>query len=298
MLGPSGFTSPCGLADVDPTELGASVVGAWDEFLSLTTAADLARPSRLSGLTCGELLIHLGTWDDHAVLSALVEAARAGGGVEPSGEDNNPALIAVHRDDDILEALQRSRDELAEWFAGPQPVKLGRKLVRSSVGDLPLLSLLSAGSYELAVHALDVHAKPTDYLLQRGLAALIDVTGRLASKHEIAMTVTAQTPAGGWSFASSVEGWRVTAVAPGPYEGVGVRGTAADLLDASAGRHAVPALLLQRRLVVQHLPSFMKLAPIVSEVPGLPGGAALRAGIGGVSAVTGGVSKVLGRFFR
>ena len=79
---------------------------------------------------------------------------------------------------------------------------------------------------------------------------------------------------------------------------MGVRGSIADLLDVSAGRITLPSLLLTRRLTVQHLPQFMRLAPILSEVPGLPGGAALKAGVGGLSAMTGGVGKLLGKIRR
>lgn len=307
MLGPSGFVSPCGVADLDVEALGDAVGGAWDDFLAVATSADLSLPSRLPGWNGRQVCIHLGSWDDHEVLSGITAAARSGGGPAPTpGEEGNAALVEAHRhatDGDVLAALQRSRDVLEAWFQGPEPAQLGRALVRSSVGELPLLGLLSAGTYELAVHALDLAPcgadAPSDFLLQRGLAALIDVTGNLAARHDIPISVTAQTPRGGWRFSSAEDStWTTTAVAAGDYEGTGVRGTAADLLDVSAGRVTLPSLLVQRRLVVQHLPSLMKLAPILTEVPGLPGGAALRAGVGGLSAVTGGVSRVWGRLKR
>jgi uncharacterized protein (TIGR03083 family) len=306
MLGPSLFTSPCGLADSGMEELGDAIVGAWDDFLAVAASADLSRPSRLPGWSGREACIHLGSWDDHRVMSSVVAAARSGGGEEPADVDGgNARLNAAHRDasnDDVLAALQRSRDVIEAWFEGAEPAELGLALVRSAVGELPLLALLSAGCYELAVHALDLGPcgadAPSPFLLGRGLAALIDVTGALSARHDIPITVTAQTPDGGWAFTSSADGWTTDAVPPGTYLGTGVRGTAADLLDVSAGRVPLPGLLLTRRLVVQQLPSFMRLAPILSEVPGLPGGSALKAGVGGISAVTGGVSKVLGRLRR
>jgi hypothetical protein len=106
--------------------------------------------------------------------------------------------------------------------------------------------------------------------------------------------VTAQTPAGGWQFVSDHAGWQTAPVAAGRFQGTGVRGEAADLLDTSAGRAHLGQLLLSRRLHVQHLPSFMRLAPLLHDVPGLPGGAALRAAVAGL----GGVTRVLGRFRR
>ena len=139
---------------------------------------------------------------------------------------------------------------------------------------------------------------PPPALLDRGLAALMDATGALSARAGIHLTVTAQTPGGGWSFRSDHDGWTTQQAPAGPFDGVGVRGTAADLLDASAGRSALPMLVVSRRLQVQQLPSFMRLAPLVAEVPGLPGGAALKAGIGGLGVVTGGVGKLLGKLRR
>lgn len=306
MLGPTLFPSPCGLAESTVEDLGDAVLGAWDDFLAVAASADLGRPSRLPGWSGRDACVHLGSWDDHRVMSSVVAAARSGGGPEAtSPDDANARLVAAHRDatdEDVLAALQRSRDVIEAWFEGPEPAELGRALVRSAVGDLPLLSLLSAGTYELAVHALDLRPcgaePPSPFLLGRGLAALIDVTGALSARHGIDITVTAQTPDGGWSFTSAGGTWTTEAVAPGAYRGTGVRGSAEDLLDVSAGRTAIPGLLLSRRMVVQQLPSFMRLAPLLSEVPGLPGGAALRAGVGGLSAVTGSVSRALGRLRR
>lgn len=309
MVGAQLFPRPCGLADTPIPDLGDAVVGAWDDFLAVAHSADLTKPSRLPGWTGRDLCIHLGTWDDHDVLPGILTAARNGGGARSKDavavNEANAALIAAHSSssaEDVLAALQRSRDALETWFEGPEPSEMGRALVRSAVGELPLLSLLSAGCYELAVHALDLRPcgaePPSPFLLSRGLGALIDVTGALAARHAVAIRVTAQTPTGGWSFTASELGWASDKVTAGAYQGVGVRGSIADLLDVSAGRLTLPSLLLTRRLTVQHLPQFMRLAPILSEVPGLPGGAALKAGVGGLSAMTGGVGKLLGKIRR
>jgi len=59
--------------------------------------------------------------------------------------------------------------------------------------------------------------------------------------------------------------------------GAAVEGDAAVLLDASAGRRAVPALLASRAMRVHGLADIVRLAPIVDEVSGLPGGPALGA---------------------
>lgn len=302
MLGPDRFPPPFGLAQTDPAELGDAVVGAWDDFLAVADSADLSRPSRLPGWTGRDACVHLGSWDDHRVMVGLVEAARGGGGTAPADVDaDNERLLAAHRDatdDDVRAALRRSRDVIEEWFDGPEPEELASARVRSSVGELPLLSLVHAGCYELAVHALDLAPcgadAPSEFLLGRGLAALMDVTGALSARSGIDITVTAQTPTGGWSFTSTTTGWATQDVPPGRFDAVGVAGAAHDLLDASAGRAQVPALLVQRRLKVQELSSFMRLAPLLHEVPGLPGGAVLKAGVSGLS----GVTRLVGRFRR
>jgi len=120
------------------------------------------------------------------------------------------------------------------------------------------------------------------------------VTGALAARSRVDITLSAQTPSSGWGFRSDTTGWQTFPLPPGAFPGTGVRGSVVDLLDASAGRVNLGQLLLSRRLQVQQLSSFMRLAPLLHEVPGLPGGAALRTAVGGL----GGVTKVLGRFRR
>ncbi len=212
--------------------------------------------------------------------------------------------MQAHRDAsdaDVLDALQQARDRIARFFA-EEAAQDGRLLSRSTVGPLPVLSLVHAGTYELAVHALDLAPcgarPPSAQLLERGLASLIDVTGALSARAGVDIALTALTPDGGWRFTSGAGDWTTEPVPAGPFEGVGVRGSAVDLLDASAGRAGLPQLLLARRLHVQQLPQWMRLAPLLDDVPGLPGGAALKAGVGGLGSVVGGVGKVLSRFRR
>ena len=302
MPGPHLVPSPCGLADTDVDAIGDALLGSWDDFLTVVRSADLHRPSRLPGWTGRDACLHLGSWDDHRTLVGLVAAARSGGGSAPHDvDDRNAMLVAAHQDasaDEAIAALERSRDVLAAWFDTDEPAELAAARVHSTIGQLPLLSLVHAGCYELAVHALDLGPcgaePPSEFLLGRGLAALMDVTGALSSHAGIDLTVSAASPGGGWSFTSTTKGWTTQPVPAGPFDGVGVRGTTADLLDASAGRVALPSLLVQRRLVVQQLASFMRLAPLVSDVPGLPGGQALKAGLAGIS----GITRMLGRLRR
>jgi len=313
--GPRPAPGRCGLAETDPDDVGREVLLCWDGFLDVVRAGstDLARPSRVKGWSGKDLLVHLGDWPDSRVLTALLESAAEGGhGVRPSPGEGNEALVAAHRADtpeQVIEALVAARDRIAQFFTDGEAHTWGRMLSRSDAGPLPTLSLVHAGTFELAVHAMDLAPcgapPPSAQLLDRGLAALLDVTGSLAAGSAIDIEVTGQTPSGGWAFGSGVDGWTTTRVPPGPFDGVGVQGSAADLLDTAAGRTNLGQLLLTRRLQVQHLPQWMRLAPLLDDVPGLPGGAALKTAAGGLSGVAGGLSGVaggvgraLGRFRR
>ena len=296
-----------GLADTPPEVLGASVLRAWDAFLDLVAVTDLERPSRLKGMTGRDVLVHLGSWPDSHVVDSLLDSARAGaGGTSTSLDETNAQLLAAHRDattEEVVASLHRGRAALAAFFSSPEAVELGRALARSTAGPLPVLTLLNAGTFELAVHALDLAPcgapPPSPHLLDSGLSALVDITGGLASRAGVDLLLAAQTPDGGWAFDSRDGGWSTGPLSAGSISGVGVSGTAADMLEGASGRVALPQLLITRRLVVHSLAQWMRLAPLLDDVPGLPGGAALRGAVGSVGGLVGGVAsgvgKVLGR---
>jgi uncharacterized protein (TIGR03083 family) len=298
----------CGLAECDPGALGRDVLAAWDAFLAVVRdpSTDLTRPSRLPGWTGRDVCVHLGSWDDAQVLEGVLTSARTGTLDDlPTPDTANERLVRAHRDasvPEVVAALEAGRQAVADFFASAEAARLGRTLSRSAVGPLPVLSLVHAGTYELAVHALDLApcgAPPPDgVLLDRGLAALVDVTAALAFRAGVHLPLTAMTTTGGWRFTTSGDGWATEPVRAGPFDGVGVRGAGADLLDASAGRSNLAQLLVTRRLQVQEITQWMRLAPLLEEVPGLPGGVALRSAVGALSGVAGGVGRVLGRFRR
>ena len=305
----------CGVAAHDPAQVGAAVLACWDDLLEVVTAptTDLSRPSRLKGWSGKDVLVHLGSWPGSAVLDALLESAATGGhGDSPRPDDGNEELVAAHRDasaTEVIDALIAARARIEHFFTSDEVHTWGRMLARSTVGPLPVLSTVHAATFELAVHALDLAPcrapRPSAQLLDRGLAALIDVTGRLAFNADVDIALTGQAPTGGWQFVSDDGGWTTTRTPPGPFDGVGVRASATDLLDAAAGRINLGQLLVTRRLQVQNLQQWMRLAPLLDDVPGLPGGAALKTTVGGLSGVAGGLSgvaggvgKALGRFRR
>jgi uncharacterized protein (TIGR03083 family) len=286
-----------GMASAGRAEVAPLVLGAWDEFLDVAASADLDRPSRLPGWRGHEVCVHLGSWDDYRALDRIVESARTGAGGEPPDPDAANALVtAAHRNasrGEVLQALERHRDTVRSYLDDADPAldpALDLAPAMSTVGPLPLLSVVLGEAYELAVHALDLAdcgaRAPSAELLQAGLAALADVTGALAAAAGIEGGASLLTPDGGWTFASDGRGWTVErtgtrrpdgSVSEGSVVGGSVvEGSAQVLLDASAGRGNPVVQLARRRLKVHHPGGLLRLVPIVEAAPGIPGAPILR----------------------
>jgi uncharacterized protein (TIGR03083 family) len=288
-----------GLADAGRDVVGPMVLSAWDAFLEQAAAVDLDRPTRLPGWRAHEVCVHLGVWPDHAALAGLVASARAGGtGTPPDVDATNARVTAAHRDaprEEVLAALRRNREATVGYLAD-EPAWLDTAPVVSTVGRLPMLSVVLGQAYELAVHGLDLvplgAPPPPPEVLQAGLAALADVTGALASSSGITGGAALVTPDGGWTFAAADGGWTVRrldgAVRP---HGATVEARADVLLDAASGRTNPAAALVRRRLRVHDLAGLMQLAPIVESAPGIPGGPILAL----AARTVGGAGDLLGR---
>ena len=273
-----------GLSGAGRDVVGPLVLGAWDAFLAVAQAADLDRRTRLPGWRAQEVCVHLGVWDDYAALDALVASARAGGhGATPDVDAANARVTAAHHAApraDVLAALQRHRDGVLAYLR-TAPAELDHVPTAGPLGPLPLLTTVLAEAYELAVHALDLGdagaGTPPPALLDAGLAALADVTGALAAAHGVRGRATILAPEGGWRFVAGGEGWRGDRVpARGEVDGPSVRGEAAVLLDASAGRANPVGLLARRKLALSDAAGLLALAPLAEAAPNLPGGPLLR----------------------
>ena len=282
-----------GLASHDVALLAEGYLGAWDAFIDLTAEVDLDAPSRLEGWTGRDVLAHLGTWEDQPTMERLLAEARGTAYAERIDRDaRNASVVARHRDatrGELVAALQRARQAVAAFLDSAEATVLGTRRVDSVLGPLPLLAVVGAANYELAVHGLDLLpagvAQVPDQILHAGLGALVDITGALAARQEITATVTGMTPLGGWAFGCVGADWTTVELPAGPVEGIGVEADAAILLDVSAGRISVPPLLVRRELRAHGAGGLMALAPIVEAVPGIPGGAALKTAaryVGGV----------------
>src|SRR5215218_8364513 len=176
------------MADAGRDQVAEMVLGAWDGFLERAGEVDLSRPSRLPGWRAQEICVHLGCWPENTAMADLIASARSGGtGTPPDVDAVNARVTTAHRDasrDEVLAALRRNREATARYLAD-QPVELDTALTVSVVGRIPLLSVVLGQAYELAVHGLDLvscgAAPPPPEVLQSGLAALVDVTGALAT---------------------------------------------------------------------------------------------------------------------
>jgi uncharacterized protein (TIGR03083 family) len=294
----SGAQVERGLAGAGRDVVGPMVLGAWDAFLAQAAAVDLDRPTRLPGWRAHQVCVHLGAWPDHAALADLVASARAGGTGTPADVDaTNARVTAAHRDApraDVLEALRRHREATAAYLA-EEPVELDTAPAVSTVGRLPMLSVVLGQAYELAVHGLDLvplgAPPPPTSVLQAGLAALAEVTGALAAASGIRGGAALLTPDGGWAFAADPPGWTVRRVDGGRPDGAVVEAPAALLLEAASGRTNPAVALVRRQLRVRDLPELVRLAPIVESAPGIPGGPVLAL----AGRTIGGAGDLLGR---
>ncbi|HXV94854.1 MAG TPA: maleylpyruvate isomerase N-terminal domain-containing protein [Pseudonocardia sp.] len=290
-----------GMADAGRDVVAPMVLGAWDAFIEQAIKVDLEAPTRLPGWRAHEVCVHLGCWPEHDALTGLIASARAGGqGSPPDPDAVNARLTAGRRDasrDEVLAALHRHREAAARYLAD-EPVELDTALTVSTVGRLPMLSVVLGQAYELAVHGLDLAdagAPPVPPpVLQSGIAALADVTGALAAGCDITGGATLTSPDGGWRFAAEGGGWTVTRVPGGAATGTVVEAPADLLLDAASGRVNPVAAVARRRLKVHHLGGLLRLAPIVESAPGIPGGPILHL----AARTLGSAGGVVGRFLR
>jgi uncharacterized protein (TIGR03083 family) len=290
------------MADAGRDQVRAMVVPAWDAFIAQVGAVDLDRRSRLPGWRVHEIAVHLGCWPDHAALADLVASARAGGsGAPPDVDATNARVTAAHRDatrDEVLAALRRNRQATVDYLH-TEPEELDHAPTVSTVGRLPLLSVVLGQAYELAVHGLDLAdagapPAPAD-VLQSGLAALADVTGALAAACDITGGATLATPDGGWCFAADSSGWKVQRVPAAEVSGTAVDAPADLLLEAASGRVNPVTAVARRRLKVHQLSGLLRLAPIVQVAPGIPGGPILQLAARTLGGAGGMLGRLLGR---
>lgn len=277
----------CGLASAEPDELRELFAGAWDAMIDLAGRVPLEQASRLPGWTARDVLVHVGSWDEHPTFASLLDDARHGRVHELDDADaRNAMVVAAHHDADradIQQALRTARDRGLDFLGSAELTTIGQDWTDSTVGRLPVTGVLMAVSFELAVHALDV-AEPGQVpgrLLDAGVGALVDLAGALAARRGLDVTVAVVTPVGSWATGCEPGAWTTVALPAGTRsKDLGwpaVEGRAQDVLDAAAGRQLAAQLLVTRRLKLHDVPALLRLSGALDEVTGLPGGSALHA---------------------
>lgn len=269
-----------GVATGPPEQLRSRLLGAWDALLVF---ADGLEPARL-----GELA-ELGSWPERPVLARLLAQGRAAERPrtdrpsDPAAAGPEPERLDHAGDppEAVRAALGRARERIAaaldEIEARPA---LGRTVPDSALGPLPLLTQVHALGHETALAALRC-APPADVpeaVTDAGVAALVDVVGALAHRQRLnAAAGVWGSGTAGWSFRAGPDGWETT---PGRADLPGVEGAAATVLGVPSGPAALPSLLARGELKLHRIGGLMALAPLVEQVPGLPGGALLRRAVG------------------
>jgi hypothetical protein len=272
-----GDTAAAGLrrgVATGPSEaLRARVLGAWDALL------DLAGGHEDLGV-----LADLGSWPERPVLERLLTQARGG---TPEAAPGGPGPRVDHSGAEreaILAALAEARDRVSAALdeAGADP-RLALAEPDSALGPLPLLTQIHAMGHELALAALRLPGGPGVAPVPRavtdaGVAALVDVVGALAHRQGL-RAAAGVWGAGtrGWTFRADAAGWTTE---PGAGGVPGIEGAAATVLAVPAGRSALPALIARGEIRLHRIGGLMALAPLVEQVPGLPGGALLRRAVG------------------
>ncbi len=281
-----------GAAGWPAEELRERVLGGWDALLALAADREAA------GQGIGPLA-ELGSWPERPVLarllaqarsSLLAEATAAGPAAGPATAPQPPRRD--HSGDDprrILDALSEARERVSaaldETAARPA---LGLAEPDSALGPLPLLTQIHAMGHELALAALRLPdagppgASVPGPVTDAGVAALVDVVGALARRQGLRVAAGVWgAGTRGWVFRADAGGWTTSALPPGGAPDVpGIEGAAATVLAVPAGRAAVPALIARGELRLHRIGGLMALAPLVEQVPGLPGGALLRRAVG------------------
>ncbi|AWB91011.1 maleylpyruvate isomerase N-terminal domain-containing protein [Aeromicrobium chenweiae] len=273
-----------GLLDDADYDLAEVVLESWDAFIALVDHTDLSARTRLDGWTVREVVLHLGTWDGQSALTQVLASLRSGDTRTPLDPDSfNAEVLKLHADatdDEVRAALAESRSAVAELLASDEARDRAGDPVSSVLGPMPLLTVMHAGCYELALHALDIEdatdERCPDVLLRHGIAALADSTGCLAAREGIEAAAGVNADEASWSFATRSDGSWSTRRIEGAAHGPRVSGSARNLLEASAGRVDPVRLVTLRQLKIKHVSGLLALTPIIDQVPGLPGGRGLK----------------------
>lgn len=265
-----------GLASGEVAPLAASVDRAWELFEQVARQADLSAPSRKQGLDGRAIVAQLGQWEVGRTLADLIADAHEGdvGYVDADAIDARVVAATAELDDDtVIGGITAARAAIAEWLASDGPATWGLVHTSSPLGPLPVLTVVNAASYQLAIAARDL--RPTGVeepleLLHLGMVAMVDTVGALAGRAHVTGSFTAVTPELVVGVGATAGRWRTSVLAEDPRQGPAVHATAPVVLDVTRGRVNTAALYRSGDLRVHDLPGLIRLAPVLEGVPGMP----------------------------
>ena len=267
-----------GFLSTEPDELARRTIRGWELFLDAVEGVDLNGPSRSRKRGAREMVVGLGTWPDSRGIPDIVADARAGRPTTEPFADASKRLFAAHRaatDAQVLGSIVESLVQTRQWFEQGVLESDGDLLTPSALGPLPVGTVLHMALYQLAITVRDLApagAPGRPELDALGLAALLDSSAAVAAR----IGLTASAAAIGDQVAVSIDiannGWISTRADNPAFPGVfGPEGV---MLDLAAGRADLKAML--RRLRFRNPRGMLALAPVVDDVPDLPGGPLLR----------------------
>ncbi len=266
-----------GLASGDLTPLAGSINRAWELFDEvIRTEVDLDAESRKPGWTARDLVARLGEWEFGRTIDDMLANAHDGDADYYDADaldEQVRARTAQLPDADVLDSLTAARQTTARWLASDGPATWGLVHTSSPLGPLPVLTVMNAMTFQLAVSLLDLEpcgATVPDESMHIGLAALIDTTGALAGRKHVTGSFTAVTPDLIIGSGARAGHWRTVVLDEDPEHGPGVVAPARTILDVTSGRANVPHLYRTGELHVRDLTGLVRLAPVLEGVPGIP----------------------------
>ena len=287
-----------GMASGDLEALCNNILTAWDLFVEVIASADLDRPSRKSGWTGREIVAKMGAWECGIQLSDLEADARLGRAGFYDGDEIDERVrknATQHQPSAVVAAVVAARSETAQWLSSANQEEFGLTCTSSPLGPLPLLTVLHARAYQLALAALDLEvcgAEVPEQLIQIGLMALVDTTGALAARQRVEGSFAAITSDLIVASGSRAGNWKTAVLTEEPEFGPGVVAPARTILEITSGRTNLRYLYASGAIRVRDLGGLLRLAPALSGVPGIPPLGAVGRAMSLVDAVGGVVGRL------
>jgi hypothetical protein len=276
-----------GLATQDRPELARRTARSWELIAELAESANLTATTH-TGRTGKELLTGIGRWPDSRWVREALEQAKAGPpSPDRTDQDADEEILRdAHRRAStatVIKSLRRAGTEAEAYFGTADDDAYGLRPVASQLGALPLRTFLHATAYRVAVAGLDLEPIMATTsraafaeLMELGLVALVDVVGALAAREGLSVRLTGDTDVGAWTFVADAGSWRVDDPVR-PRGGPTVIASARVLLGVTSGRaEDVGGLYRRGELKLEDVSGLLRLAPLLDQVPGIPGATGLR----------------------